>query len=351
LGLTLYELATLEPAFANASTPEVIRAVTAASPTPPRKVDPQLPADLSTVIEKAIAKEPARRYQTAAELRDDLRAFVEDRPISARRTTMLGQFLRFSRRNPLAASLMGLLVLTLGLLTATAAVGYWATNSALNDLREKQISLQEEQVATQQALQLAESQFQRAETNVDVALEAFDQVFRQLISRGSGRSGDLDIDGFQQIAGIERAITEDDAQFVEELLEFYHRLAIDSDNDSENNRDFRTESATASRRIANIYRLVGENEKSLEAYTSAIKTFEELAEEQPESLNALLNAVAIRNERASLLGTLGKWREALADLVKSREQLTYHLESDDTEAKLPAYLGACGDDVFANGRG
>lgn len=330
LGLTLYELATLKPAFANASTPEVIRAVTAASPTAPRKVDPQLPADLSTVIEKAIAKEPGRRYQTAAELRDDLRAFVEDRPITARRTTMLGQFVRFSRRNPLAASLMGLLLLTLGLLTATAAVGYLATSSALDDLREKQISLQEEQVATQQALQLAESQFQRAETNVDVALEAFDQVFRQLISRGTGRSGDLDIDGFQQIAGIERAITEDDAQFVEELLEFYHRLAIDS----EHNSDFRSESATASRRIANVYRLVSENEKSLEAYSRAIETFEELAEEQPESLDALLNAVASRNERSSLMGEIGQWQEALTDLVKSREQLAHHLQSEDTGAKL-----------------
>ena len=344
LGLTLYELATLKPAFANASTPEVIRAVTAASPTAPRKIDPQLPADLSTVIEKAIAKEPSQRYQTAAELRDDLRAFVEDRPISARRTTMLGQFVRFSRRNPLAASLMGLLVLTLGLLTATAAVGYLATSSALSDLREKQIdlrekqsSLQKEQVATRQALQLAEYsatqskiQSDRAQNNVDVALEAFDQVFRQLISRGTGRSGDLDIDGFQQIAGIERAITEDDALFVEQLLEFYNRLEIGSGH----NRDFRTESATASRRIANVYRLVGENEKSLEAYTRAITTFEELADEQPSSVDALLDAVATRNERSSLMGATGKWREALADLVKSHEQLTYHLQAEDAGAKL-----------------
>ena len=337
LGLTLYELATLKPAFAKASTPEVIRAVAAAAPTSPRKVDPDLPSDLSTVIEKAIAKEPSQRYQSAAELRDDLRAFVEDRPIAARRTSLLGQFVRFSRRNPLAASLTGLLVLALGLLAATAAVGYWATNSALDDLREKQISLKREQVATREALQLAdenakkiENQFQRAETNVDVALEAFDQVFRQLISRGTGRSGDLDIDGFQQIAGVERAITQDDALFVEKLLAFYQRLAIDSDH----NRDFRTESATASRRIANVYRLLGENEKSLDAYTRAIETFEELADEQPESIDALLNAVATRNERSSLLGAAGKWREALTDLVKSREQLIGHARSEDAGAKL-----------------
>ena len=337
LGLTLYELATLKPAFANASTPEVIRAVTSASPVAPGKIDPQLPADLSTVIEKAIAKEPDQRYQSAAELRDDLRAFVEDRPIAARRTSLFGQFVRFSRRNPLAASLIGMLVLALGMLAATAAVGYWATNSALDDLREKQISLQQEQVATREALELAdenakkiENQFQRAEINVDVALEAFDQVFRQLISRGTGRSGDLDIDGFQQIAGIERAVTEDDALFVEKLLAFYQRLAIDSDH----NRDFRTESATASRRIANVYRLIGKNDKSLEAYTNAIETYEELADEQPQSIEALLNAVATRNERSSLMGAAGKWREALADLITSREQLTNHLRSDDAGAQL-----------------
>ncbi len=337
LGLTLYELATLQPAFANASTPEVIRAVTTASPVAPRKIDPQLPADLSTVIEKAIAKEPHQRYQSAAELRDDLRAFVEDRPVGARRTSMLGQFVRFSRRNPLAASLTGLLLLALGLLAATAAVGYWATNSALKDLREKQIRLQQEQVATSEALQLAdenakkiESQFQRAETNVDVALEAFDQVFRQLIARGTGRSGELEIDGFQEMAGIERAITVDDARFVEKLLEFYKRLAVDSDH----NRDFRTESATASRRIANVYRLVGQQQKSADAYTRAIETFEQLAIEQPQSTAALLSAVATRNERASLLGAAGKWRDALADLAKSRQQLVSHARAEDVEAKL-----------------
>ena len=337
LGLTLYELATLKPAFANASTPEVIRAVTTAAPPAPRKIEPRIPADLATVIEKAIAKEPDQRYQTAAEFRDDLRAFLEDRPIAAKRLSLIGQFTRFSRRNPLAASLMGMLLLTLGLLAVTAAVGYVATNGALKDLRQKQISLQKEQRATQQALSLAdenarkiESQFQRAETNVEVALEAFDQVFRQLIARGTGRSGDLDIDGFQQMAGIEKAITKDDAEFIEKLLAFYQRLAVDSDH----NRDFRTQSATAYRRIANVFRLVGENAKADEAYQSALETFNELLSEEPDSLEALLNVVATRNEWASLIVARGKWLEAMSAVVESRDQLENYSDPEQLKVQI-----------------
>ena len=337
LGLTLYELATLKPAFANASTPEVIRAVTTAAPPAPRKIEPRIPADLATVIEKAIAKEPDQRYQTAADFRDDLRAFLEDRPIAAKRLSLIGQFTRFSRRNPLAASLMGMLMLTLGLLAVTAAVGYFATNGALKDLRQKQISLQKEKHATEEALNLAdenarkiESQFQRAETNVEVALEAFDQVFRQLIARGTGRSGDLDIDGFQQMAGIEKAITKDDAAFIEKLLAFYQRLAVDSDH----NRDFRTQSATAYRRIANVFRLVGENEKADEAYQSALETFNELLSEEPDSLEALLNVVATRNEWASLIVTRGKWLEAMSAVVESRDQLESSSDSEQLKIQI-----------------
>ena len=77
-----------------------------------------MPRDLETVILKAMARDPAARYQTAAELADDLRQFVADRPIRARRATPAEQAWRWCRRNPVVATLAA----SVGLLVAVVAV-------------------------------------------------------------------------------------------------------------------------------------------------------------------------------------------------------------------------------------
>jgi tetratricopeptide (TPR) repeat protein/serine/threonine protein kinase len=110
LGVTLYELLTLEPAFDGQHRQELLRQIASEEPRPPRRLNKAIPADLETVVLKALEKEPARRYATAQELADDLRRFLEDRPIRARRPT-LGQRLRKwgrRRRGVVAAALVGL---------------------------------------------------------------------------------------------------------------------------------------------------------------------------------------------------------------------------------------------------
>ena len=85
LGLTLYELLALRPAFAASRPPAPAppgRPRRAAAASQPR---PGVPRDLETIVHKAIEKDPADRYATAAELADDLRRFLDDRPIVARR--------------------------------------------------------------------------------------------------------------------------------------------------------------------------------------------------------------------------------------------------------------------------
>ena len=81
LGLTLYELLTLQLPFGDVSPSELLRCVTEEQPPRPRKLDRSIPLDLETIILKATAREPAHRYATAGELADDLRAFLDDRPI------------------------------------------------------------------------------------------------------------------------------------------------------------------------------------------------------------------------------------------------------------------------------
>jgi WD40 repeat protein/serine/threonine protein kinase len=117
LGLTLYELLTLRSAFEAADRHRLIDQVKNEEPPRPRKLDPGVPRDLETVVLKAMAKEPGHRYQAAAELAEDLRRFVEDKPIRARPVSAAERLWRWCRRNPAVAGLtgaVGLLLVVLG---------------------------------------------------------------------------------------------------------------------------------------------------------------------------------------------------------------------------------------------
>src|SRR5205807_10214811 len=78
LGLTLYELLLLRPAFIAADRQELLRRILQDEPVAPRRINPSIPRDLETVILKAIAKEPPTRYSSACELADDLSRFRDD---------------------------------------------------------------------------------------------------------------------------------------------------------------------------------------------------------------------------------------------------------------------------------
>ena len=86
-------------------------------PIRPRLLDRRIPRDLETIVLKAMDKEPKRRYQKASELAEDLRRFLDDEPIMARRTTAVERYMRWARRNPVVAILGG--VVTVLLLAAT----------------------------------------------------------------------------------------------------------------------------------------------------------------------------------------------------------------------------------------
>jgi WD40 repeat protein/serine/threonine protein kinase/tetratricopeptide (TPR) repeat protein len=105
LGLTLYELLTLRPAFDQADRKKLIKQVLDEEPPRPRKLNASVPRDLETIVLKAIARDPAQRYQAPADLAEDLKRFVEDRPVRARRATEVERLWRWCRRNPSLAAL------------------------------------------------------------------------------------------------------------------------------------------------------------------------------------------------------------------------------------------------------
>ena len=113
LGITLYELLTLRPAFPASDRAEVMRDVVSREPVAPRRLDPAIPRDLETIVLKAIAKEPGHRYPSAASLADDLRHFIHLEPVSARRASPPERLWRWSQRNPSLATATALITVLL----------------------------------------------------------------------------------------------------------------------------------------------------------------------------------------------------------------------------------------------
>jgi len=121
LGLTLYEMLALRPAYDQRDRNALVKQVTEASPPKLRSIRPQIPADLETIIHKAIEREPGRRYATAGEFADDLHRFLKDEPIRARPQTSLEAFWRWTRQHKAVATLMSA-VATLTIALAAGAV-------------------------------------------------------------------------------------------------------------------------------------------------------------------------------------------------------------------------------------
>jgi WD40 repeat protein/serine/threonine protein kinase len=130
LGLTLYELLALRPAYPEPDRTRLIRQVTQEEPPRLRRLNRRVPADVETIVHKAMAREPGRRYPTAAALAEDLRRFLEGRPILARQVSAPERAWRWCRRNRAVTSLMSGIALALVLGTAISV--YFAVAASRN---------------------------------------------------------------------------------------------------------------------------------------------------------------------------------------------------------------------------
>jgi WD40 repeat protein/serine/threonine protein kinase len=193
LGMTLYELLTLRPAFEGATRARLIEQVIHDPPAAPRKHDSRIPRDLETIVLKAIAKEPAERYATAEAMSADLRNFLADRPIVARRSGAVETAWRWCRRNKAAAGF-----LAASMIAVLALVG--VVVGVVDNARVRSSRL-----AAVDARRVAE-QAQRAEAVLKEAAVASAEKYRRL-------------DYFHQVALSEREWQGNNPRRAEELLD------------------------------------------------------------------------------------------------------------------------------------
>lgn len=192
VGVTLYELLTLTPAFDGTARSDLIHAVLERDPLPPSKLDPGIPKDLEVIVLKCLRKNPDERYATTAELRDELDAFLAGRPISARAPS-LGYVLKLAvkRNKGLVATILTSVCI---LITVTiVSILYLLEAYRQADSRYDQIvqitSLSDRDLILEEA-QLAQKIFPAVPANVP-AMEKWVKDVEDLVSRRSVHAATL----------------------------------------------------------------------------------------------------------------------------------------------------------------
>lgn len=324
LGLTLYELLCLRPAFADAAGRRSRQGHLAGSAiVAPRKIDPHIPRDVETIVLKCVADDPARRYATASALAADLQLYLDGRPIQARRTGWIERAGRWCLRNPALAGMSALAAVLLIAVGLTAAAGYFQTRQAYREATRALV---------------------RAEATSQLSLEVLEDIYLQLspdrfwissVPDPGGaacaciglRSGETAESAARRIAMQVQASPET-ALLLEHLLDFYDRLAEQAGDDSR----VLLQSAIASRRVGDIRQRLGQPAQSEREYTRAVEKLTSLRDAAGADATILVELARNYNE----IGNIRSARLDYAAAVESHQQARSVLALLETDDSLPA---------------
>jgi serine/threonine protein kinase/Tfp pilus assembly protein PilF len=182
LGATLYELLMGVPAVDGTDKADTLRKITAEDPVAPRKLDRGIPADLETVVLKCLAKDPAERYATAAELADDLRRFLTHEPVRAKRPTLGKRVGKWARRHPAWAA-----VTVAALVAGTGAMLVWGREQSRAEAAAREVAAEADGLRRRGRPQEARAVIHRA---ADLLPRFADPRLREQIARSMA---DLDL--------------------------------------------------------------------------------------------------------------------------------------------------------------
>lgn len=391
LGLTLYELLTLEAGFQDTNPSKLIRRMSEDQPPSPRTINPGIPRDLETIVLKSIAGEPADRYQSAQLLANDLRRYLEDRPVVARRATSVERLWRWARRNRIIATLATTAAVSITLAAAVGWAGYVRTGQALT----QELKLRQE----------AEEATRRADANVALSLAAMEDLFQKISTRrganpsrspldgppgdrpdhppgrpdgppggppgplgfgppprgpggrggpGPGRGGPGGPGGFdrpppppdEREGGRNLDVAEEEAGLLKSILQFYEKFAAANSTSSSNVQD---EAARAYHRVGRLYELLDQKEQAATTYRRSAELFEAQAKRETLSTRARHNlseawllANVADNSPAALAGREKELRRSLAlaeELTRESGNKPEHAEHAELAARAQRELG------------
>jgi serine/threonine protein kinase len=326
LGVTLYELLTTRPAFATTDRHHLIHDIAHLEPLPLRRLEPHVPRDLETIVLKAMAKEPVGRYATADEMAADLRRFLEDQPIAARRTWVVERVWRWCARRPALTAMSVALLVSL-------AIGFcgvlWQWGRA-----ERQKTL------LAASLRATRSEEQRAQRNLEEASRqrtiAEHEAARAEANYGTAR---------QAVGDLLTTVSEDDLKnqpglqavrlrLLTRALEYYQGMLAQRANDPKAQLDL----AEGYVRVADIIRLTGTTAEAKAAYQNAVKLLEGAVANRQGDQKTTLQLVGACNDLCLLHMKDREYPEAERLLQRASELITPLADSAPEDATLQRYL-------------
>jgi tetratricopeptide (TPR) repeat protein len=277
LGAILYDMLTGRPPLRGTTIVDTLQLVQFVDPVPPRQLQPKVPADLQTICLRCLHKEPNRRYSNAAELAEDLRAFLEDRPIKARPVSVWERTVKWARRKP-AEALLAVVLLLAGLGLIAGLVNYAKQQHQLALKAEENVRLadaaKEAAEEKKQEAQARQKEAQEHEEKMKVERDKANderKIAQENLGHAQGAVTDLIYVAQKRLPNephLER-LRED---ILNKALEFSKSFLVkQSDNPA-----VRFQAAEASRLVGDIQEMLHHHQEAAKAYQEAIHLYDEL---------------------------------------------------------------------------
>jgi eukaryotic-like serine/threonine-protein kinase len=282
IGVILYEMLSGRPPFQAATCWDVVSQVLENDPPRLHDLNPSVPLDLQTVVEKCLEKTPSRRYASAELLADELKRIQSGRPVLARPVGPAQRLVKWCRRHPTRAALAS----AVGIIAVGVVVGPLVLAAQLS---ASNVAIKRSEVRARTAERLAQADRQ-------AAVESFNNLVEDLYNDLNSQTG--------TIRGREAIISN--------ALDGLKRIS-----DRSRGRDVDRNLALAYLRSGDLRVLSGESEEALQNYELAVQTATEVAEEHPGNRGVLLTLSQCHEALALYYYRYGDTAQGLAAIAES----------------------------------
>jgi eukaryotic-like serine/threonine-protein kinase len=315
LGLTLYEWLTLRPAISGRSREEVLVQVALQDPPLPRRIDKTIPVELETIILKATAKRWEDRYSSAQELADDLRCFLEDKPIRARRPSLTDKVRKWARRHQslVRMATMFALLAVVGLVASMVLIAHQRNVAEARRRQARRAAddmyalFAESWLSRQPGMEALEKEF------LLKALRFYEEFAQENGNRAEDRFETAK--AFRRIGDINYKLGQfDQAKYA--LAQATVRLEQLSSEDQKNT-EYPHELAIAINNQANIERDEGQSAHAEQSYRRAQGLFEDLIKTAHHVQEYRDGLAGVESNKGIVLTALGRMKEAEQAYLRS----------------------------------